>query len=487
MCKMKKVIVAALAGLATSTATSESLVNYVVNGSFEEGYGSSGCVRYLSGGSSAIPGWTVVGGSFCVDWVDGECGSNPPVDGSRYHLDLKGSLCSSCNNNGGVRQVAIVPEVGLYTLVVDLSATSSPNDSAIVSLDGNETELFGSTSKSVWESRAIPFAASATEIEIYIYSPNDHTGVSRPGLDNVRLFNGDCNNDGIPDLEQIEQGILEDADGSFVPDCCEDGVPCSPPDPVENLVANGSFEEGYGSSGCVRYLSGGSSAIPGWTVVGGSFCVDWVDGECGSNPPVDGSRYHLDLKGSLCSSCNNNGGVRQVAIVPEVGLYTLVVDLSATSSPNDSAIVSLDGNETELFGSTSKSVWESRAIPFAASATEIEIYIYSPNDHTGVSRPGLDNVRLFNGDCNNDGIPDLEQIEQGILEDADGSFVPDICEPDCSGDLSKDGIVDATDLGLLIAAWNTDGTVVPGSDLNGDGLVNSADLGLLIGAWGLCP
>ena len=46
------------------------------------------------------------------------------------------------------------------------------------------------------------------------------------------------------------------------------------------------------------------------------------------------------------------------------------------------------------------------------------------------------------------------------------------------GDLNGDGIVNAADLGLLIAAWGTDG-----ADLNGDGTTNAVDLGLLIAAW----
>jgi uncharacterized protein (DUF2141 family) len=46
------------------------------------------------------------------------------------------------------------------------------------------------------------------------------------------------------------------------------------------------------------------------------------------------------------------------------------------------------------------------------------------------------------------------------------------------GDLNGDGIVNAADLGLLIAAWGT-----AGADLNGDGTTNAADLGLLIAAW----
>ena len=86
-------------------------------------------------------------------------------------------------------------------------------------VDGVETEIFGSTTKDTWETHAIPFTTAVTDVEIHIYSPDDHPGFAGPKLDNVRLFNGDCNNDGVPDLEQIEQGVLDDTDGSFVPDC----------------------------------------------------------------------------------------------------------------------------------------------------------------------------------------------------------------------------------------------------------------------------
>jgi subtilisin family serine protease len=47
-------------------------------------------------------------------------------------------------------------------------------------------------------------------------------------------------------------------------------------------------------------------------------------------------------------------------------------------------------------------------------------------------------------------------------------------------DLNKDGTVDGADLGLLLAAWNTDDLA---ADLDDDGEVNGADLGLLLAAW----
>ena len=56
----------------------------------------------------------------------------------------------------------------------------------------------------------------------------------------------------------------------------------------------------------------------------------------------------------------------------------------------------------------------------------------------------------------------------------------------CPGDLTGNGLVSGGDLGLLLAAWASDGADQPGSDMNADGLVNGADLALLLGAWGPC-
>ncbi|MFO0782268.1 MAG: LamG-like jellyroll fold domain-containing protein [Phycisphaerales bacterium] len=55
----------------------------------------------------------------------------------------------------------------------------------------------------------------------------------------------------------------------------------------------------------------------------------------------------------------------------------------------------------------------------------------------------------------------------------------------CPADIDHDGLVDGTDLGLLLGAWGVCGTC--DADLNTDGQVDGTDLGLLLGAWGACP
>ncbi|MFG0256475.1 MAG: hypothetical protein ACF8GE_01070 [Phycisphaerales bacterium JB043] len=54
---------------------------------------------------------------------------------------------------------------------------------------------------------------------------------------------------------------------------------------------------------------------------------------------------------------------------------------------------------------------------------------------------------------------------------------------DCFQDLSCDGMIDGTDMGILLGNWGAPGI----TDLDKDGTTDGADLGILIGAWGPCP
>ena len=66
-----------------------------------------------------------------------------------------------------------------------------------------------------------------------------------------------------------------------------------------------------------------------------------------------------------------------------------------------------------------------------------------------------------------------------------GTAVPAAAQ--CPGDLTGNGQVNGADLGLVLAAWASDGTDKPGTDVNQDGIVNGADLAYVLGAWGNCP
>ena len=88
-------------------------------------------------------------------------------------------------------------------------------------------------------------------------------------------------------------------------------------------------------------------------------------------------------------------------------------------------------------------------------------------------------------DCNDNGVLDACDIDDGVLHDADNDGVPDECE--CPGDIDGDGDTDHSDLGELLAAWCTqegDPNWNPNADLDGDGHVGHGDLGILLADWG---
>ena len=87
-------------------------------------------------------------------------------------------------------------------------------------------------------------------------------------------------------------------------------------------------------------------------------------------------------------------------------------------------------------------------------------------------------------DCDTNGRADWQDIAAHPALDVDGDGALDACA--CPGDLTVDGVVDGADLGVLLAAWGSNGSSAPGSDLNRDQLVDGIDLGIMLAAWGAC-
>ena len=284
-------------------------------------------------------------------------------------------------------------------------------------------------------------------------------------------WSADCNNDGIVDYGQCLDGSMWDGNANNVPDCCEQGLPCTVLGrPVQWRVEDGGNGHWYRgtalpSGGYTRaaalaaaraqhgdLVSIGSSAErdfiaanamnhprmwvrDGGTTYGpwsGAFmdatCTwTWSDGEpfvyapWAFGEPDSGCGWAGDSYG--CFACKSCG--------PTPSLPTQFVDLGA-------------GNALA---------------------------------------PGL--VVEWSADCNNDGIVDYGQILGGAFADENGNGVLDTCE--CAGaDITANGTVDGADLGALLAFWGPVGPVLPEADLNGDGIINGEDLGILLSNWGPC-
>lgn len=106
----------------------------------------------------------------------------------------------------------------------------------------------------------------------------------------------------------------------------------------------------------------------------------------------------------------------------------------------------------------------------------------------GVAASGL--VRVFDlkgmgcegdpVDCDGNGVLDGCDFANGTAIDTDDDLRIDSCER-ALGDLNLDGEVDATDLSIVLVAWDT---IDESADATGDGIVDAADLSRVLANWG---
>ena len=89
-------------------------------------------------------------------------------------------------------------------------------------------------------------------------------------------------------------------------------------------------------------------------------------------------------------------------------------------------------------------------------------------------------------DRDGDGHFDTDEI-RSCSDPADPASTPGSNTP-CGVDLDGNGMVDAADIGLLLAAWGLCSPEGPcPADFDGNGLVDAADLGILLASWTLNP
>jgi hypothetical protein len=262
-------------------------------------------------------------------------------------------------------------------------------------------------------------------------------------------WSADCNADGIVDYGQCRDGSLPDYNSNNIPDCCEQGVPCSVGMyAVESRGSEGGNGHWYEVVPVRRYwadadafartrggdLASLTSAAEDQLARRISSRVDW--------PWVGG---FLDCTGvsGCCSGC--------------AWRWTTGEPFSFTnwrpSEPNQAGV-------TERIAVT-QSGWVDLG-------------------GTGFQMPS---IIEWSADCDSDGIVDYGQILRGERPDANTNGVPDGCE--CIADLNNDGVVQGADLGLMLAAWGSAPTGTT-ADVNRDGAVDGNDLGLMLAGWGAC-
>jgi hypothetical protein len=155
----------------------------------------------------------------------------------------------------------------------------------------------------------------------------------------------------------------------------------------------------------------------------------------------------------------SRGGFAPVANYPTGGLdaaYIAVGDLECDGDL-DLAVVNQSSNNVALL--TNGGVGTFGAPTLAATGA------------------GPSSVAIGNADGDTDldvAVSNTDANSITVVVNGCGTIVP--TDP---ADLNADGLIDATDLAILIGGWGASGV----SDINGDGLTDGMDLSILLGAW----
>ena len=347
----------------------------------------------------------------------------------------------------------------------------------------------------------------------------------------------DCNENGIPDSCDIDQGTSEDADGDGVPDECQD---CN-----DNGIYDGNDIANGTSADCnlnqvpdecelpTSVFTASEATIPTTKspleiscptdalAVTDTLIEITATGDFGSIAEFLVVSLNGETVGYLFSSdggdCTEATGVIAINAAQWNGagkIDTPVVGIvaSAAVDPDEcasSAIEVVVTVETEYPDCNENGTWDECDIASGNSADcntngrpdECDIGDEIKEDCNGngvIDFCELDETT----DCNNNGRFDTCDLAEGIALDCNGNQVPDFCDiadgkfddndnriPDscdlARGDLDLDGCVGGGDLGVLLSLWGFPDP--PIGDLDGDGVISGGDLGILLLNWERCP
>ena len=272
----------------------------------------------------------------------------------------------------------------------------------------------------------------------------------------------DCNSDGIVDYGQCHDGTLPDYNGNNIPDCCEQGVPCT----VGNYPVQWRVEDG-GNGHWYRFVPNPAT----WAIARAQVAAAGGYLVTVNSPPEGDFLRTLGVGTAWIGLLQNpasptfsepTGGWEWIS--GEALDYTNW-RVNTNGQPNEPNNIDGTPMDVAVMDAPARTTWND--VPQAGT------YSYWIE---------------WSADCNNDNIVDYGQILNGTLPDTNTNNIPDCCEPGnncCVGDIYENHIVDGGDLGVLLSEW---GVVTPttNSDLNRDGFVNGADLGMLLANWGPC-
>jgi hypothetical protein len=270
-------------------------------------------------------------------------------------------------------------------------------------------------------------------------------------------WSADCNNDGIVDYGQILSGQLADSDSNGVPEVCEyagttftfsasdDGWSNQATEPFDvYFIPDG----GVGGGGALRVSGDARNSfqlVHAWS-------TDWP---------------------------------------AEAGAFSLItIDFRGISLAGDLSLSSTGVKIRHPAGTESTAYLADRLVSFGGGWSRIEFkptcLLDLPASHNDV---GLNIHFGFTGYLSNtfhiDNVIGVSTQDIRFTDD-NSNGIPDECEaPPCPADVVLDGMINATDLALVLSQWGTAGGS-PSADVDGDGLVEGKDLAVVISGWGRC-
>ena len=329
------------------------------------------------------------------------------------------------------------------------------------------------------DSFPIPGEGGSTRPPVSMATGGEHYLITIP-------LPADCDEDGVPDDEQIAADPILDCDGDGRLDACRSGshwfeagviategddldlsdLPFSETPVIASVEAAGDLE------------AANEFLIFDWN--GGTFATAF-----GKNGPAEScwvSTDTFEIAPRIWNDTGENGDriLTVSASSPvdpaacEDSNFAITFEIQATAPYHDCNQNGID-DDCEIA--------DGLALDVDGDRTPDECQPDCDRD----GRP--DAWTIFEGlvpDCNANGVPDSCDILSGEVVDADGNGIPDVCELACqdNGDLDGDGCVGPADLGLLLSLWGSTNPIC--GDLDGDDQVGGSDLGILFVNWN-CP
>lgn len=537
-----KLISLVAASMATAASPAQNLL---VNGGLEGGTLSS-CSGFvtLPGGSSAIPGWSVVGPR-SIDWIShnpaGSCCDMAP-EGNRT-IDLNGSPAQ----DGGAIQQTIATQAGrryrisLLALAngccapigtaktMRISTGSVASEHTLLTLWGSDSTSSPECTFASWTriEREWTAVSATTSIEVRSLVPNSAGGIE---IDDLVVTE-------VP-LDLLVPSVYPTIASAVAASHPGDRVLIAPGDYpwTPATISHSLTIEATAGAMSTRFFGAGAATDPllecapgiqGSVVLRGLH-IDMGRGIHASNGNmvVEHCLFTRNSHGVLIESDGGFTGavIRACAFVGNGGSGTdQAGGLGVYASASDAPGASLDS--CVFIGNHAL---EGGGFHVSHSASSVTDCVFARNTALVYSGGAIarwwghvpipctnckftDNSAAWGGtqnwnccvdcvgcdfapaidtttDCNGDSIPDIAEVRVDPSVDANADGIIDECQaPPCLADIDNSGTVNGVDLAIVLQSWGVPSAKYPRADINLDGIVNGSDLSLVLSGWGVCP